>query len=160
MITSPAIQREYGKVRRNQLQHMTEHWRRFGANDRGRFGYSSNVAKAALEVARTEVALQEAERDELIRFEWVNDDSFEIDGFYGYDEPEQTEATNELREKIQSGEWVADGCCVLVPKACPHCGKPLEGEWEDGPSLWGIVHAPGDEYVREVERDLFEEALG
>lgn len=114
-------------------------------------------ARLSLKHARDMAKLHHAKQDGEIRFRWESDQDFEVDGFYGYDEPDQTRATDELRAKINSGEWLAEGCIAEVPNKCQHCGHDLDG-WSVAASLWGIVHDGGGEYTRWVELDLAHEA--
>lgn len=123
-------------------------------------------AATALRLAREEVALQKAEAEERIRFEWLPDDEYSSEDMWGLDDPaEQAQVVAEERAKLESGEWVVEGCIAYVPtypKTCPHCGGVLGDsgvmDWDSAASLWGIVHEPGDEYTREVERELAAEA--
>lgn len=59
-------------------------------------------------------SLEDAERVGYTGVVWMYDDCFDVDDFYGFEEPEQTRATNELREKIRSGEWAALVLYLLV----------------------------------------------
>lgn len=140
------IEREYRKVRARQLTDMATRGRWAGRS----CGYWQ-PARCALNVARDEVALQEAENDGLIRFTWEWDQDYEPDGDYDLEEE---------RSKLANGEWEALGCIAETPRVCAHCGGDLKGEWSHAASLWGIVVDVDDResYRREVERELASEA--
>lgn len=90
-----------------------------------------------------------------VRFRWVLDDDYETRGSYGYDTPEETKAAeDEELAKLDSGEYVAEGCIAELISTCAECGEEkVIGE----ASLWGIVHGftPDDDAYRQtVEADL------
>ena len=58
--------------------------------------------------------------DDTHRLLWVLDEDFDPDGFYGYDDPEQTEATRELIDNLNSGFWAPMG--LVLETKCPTCG--------------------------------------
>ena len=115
-------------------------------------------AHGALAVARDELALREAESAGRIRFRWEPDELYSPADSWGLDEPEQSRAVAWESERLADGRLVAEGCIAEVPRSCPHCDGELADEWEHVASLWGIVHESGDEYAREVERELAREA--
>lgn len=108
-------------------------------------------ASYCLNFARNIVAVEDAVDDGRIRFTWEYDTDYQPDGDYDLELE---------RRRLESGEWEALGCIAEVPRACPHCGNTLEGEWDHAASLWGIVVEAGgeDSYQREVEVDLADEA--
>ncbi len=131
---------EYRKVRESQHRRMNEG-----------VGYW-HPAACALNVARAEVALKQAEWDDEIRFEWMEDVYYEPSGDCGIEEEE--------REHLADGSWEALSCIVQIPKTCRHCGNRIDDEWEYGDaSLGGIVVDVDDTfgYKREIERELASE---
>lgn len=149
---------EYRKVRKGQLAAATE---------TGQRCWGDGAAATALQVARTELALQQAERDDLIRFEWVADDDYRPE--HSGDPVDGDKWLAEETAKLASGEWEALGCIAFVPAdpaKCPQCNQEIEatpeddGYWHSHGSLWGIVIDASDryDYKREVERELAVEA--
>lgn len=87
-----------------------------------------------------------------VRFRWITDELYETRGSYGLDTEEETKAAeDEEIDKLNSGEYVAQGCIAELVSTCECCGQEkVEAE----ASLWGIVHDGSPGYMREVEADL------
>lgn len=139
---STTVVEEYRKVRARQMR---------GALKGHRY---HRPAACALRVARDEVALRAAERDDRVRFRWEEDWEYAPES--GIEEYDQEE-----RVMLAAGSWEALGCIAEVPRKCGHCGTVLGDDpsrddyWEQGASLWGIVVDVDDreDYRREVERE-------
>ncbi len=118
--------------------------------DRGR-------AQFCVRMARDEIALREAESEELIRFRWEYDCDYlpENSGDPQWGDIDQANET----AKLKSGEWEALVCFAEVPRKCQHCGNVVDGDWEVSAALGGIVVDIDDvhNYKREVERELASE---
>lgn len=113
-------------------------------------------AMYALNIARDELALRQAEDAGRITFVREYDQDYQPDGDYDLEE--------EAR-KLNSGEWEVWGVRAYIPHldkphTCPHCMcEPVE-TIQEAASLWSIVVDASDEngYLREVERELAREA--
>ena len=81
---------------------------------------------------------------------------------WSYDEDHEPWGDIDLdyeRMMLDSGEWVAEGCMVVVTgPACPHCDCRPTGR----ASLWGVVSSQdldGAHHRRRVELEVLREAL-
>jgi hypothetical protein len=155
------LTREYRKVRARQLAGMTAG---HGYAAAGAFG-SRGIARAALEYARTEIALQDAEHEDRIRFNWQPDPEPDCALDQSWESDEQRA---EYARELESGAIEVLTCDAEVPagaelETCPHCGHELGWRSADGMSSIGCVDLrvgdpDSDAYRREVEHDLAFEA--
>jgi hypothetical protein len=145
-VQSTPLEKVYREVRAGQIEAA-----RITGQRTWSIGDRHGAARLALEVARQEMELRQAEADDRIRFEVVPDHDYQPDGDYDVELE---------RRKLEAGEWVALGVVAETPRACPHCGETIGDEWDTAASLWGIVvESETDPYVREVMRELASEAL-
>ncbi len=155
-MTTAKLSREYRKVRAHQRDaYPYVAWE-------GKYpGYTRGLAQAAIDVARAELELQAAEQARRIRFDW----SEYADGWrdaldQDFESKEQREA---YEAQLHSGELVVERCVALVPAGSAFLrafgtDSAEEDDWTGAASLFGVDHRPGDDYGREVERELASEA--
>jgi hypothetical protein len=124
----------------NEKRDRRQRWRFFLENA----GYATPPGRAAcaLELARAEETLEQAEALELGRVRWELDDT-------PYD-PGDAETPEEAARLFDSGEWTGP------------FGAVLELEGEHLASVWGIVLGPqelADPYARVMAAELASEQL-
>lgn len=109
-------------------------------------------SRFAINVARNELALRDAEAQGFVSFDWSYDECYEPDGDYDLEEE---------RRNLNSGTWEALQCVASGPKTFCVAHRHVVDEPEA--SLHGIVVPWDDEYQgmksyrREIERELAHE---
>ncbi len=150
------LTREYRRVRRQQREaYPYVAWQ-------GKYpGHTRGLAQAAVDVARSELELKAAEYAGRIRFDWSEyEDGWRDALDQDFESDEQRKA---YEAQLHSGELVVERCVALVPAGSAFLrafgiDSDDVDDWAPAASLSAIDHRPGDDYGREVERELASEA--